>query len=106
MIVNGTTYNSETPQKVVDVLERARARGTRLRLVLGDAETGESWHATHMVTGTVGRSMGPMKVPLMIASPRSLGGPAILDHCVIGVRHANRKNGGWLYRHPKYKGNE
>jgi len=105
-IVNGTYFNIETDDKVVKVLESARKNGTRVRLVLGNKDTGESWNEEYDVSGTIGRSMGPHKVPLLIHSSRSIGGPSVLDNCIIGIRHSNRKNGGWLYRHPKYAGNE
>lgn len=95
-IVNGTTYKDATPKAVIDALERARASGERVRLFYGDTETGRSWNEENDVSGHIGRSMGPVKVPLLVA-PRAHGGPALLDHCIVAILGAS----GWLYRHPR-----
>jgi hypothetical protein len=52
------------------------------------------------VTGRVSRSMGPMKIPILISSSRAMGGGGILDGCIVRIRTAagNRE----LYRHPLY----
>ena len=101
-VVNGTSYHASTPQAVIDVLERARLHHTRIRIHYGDTETGRDWMDVYDVEGTLGRSMGPTKVPLLLTSARSMGGAALLDHCIIRIRYANRKQGGDLYRHPLY----
>ena len=93
----GTWFHIETPEPVIRLLESMRGTNTRVRLFLGDTETGEAWADAYGVCGTIGRSMGPVKVPLMISSKRSLGGGAILDHCIVGILVGKR----WAYRHPK-----
>lgn len=97
-IVDGTYYDARTPAEVVRVLEQARHSRTRIRIHLGDTVTGRDWLEEWDVTGTVGRSMGPVKIPLMIASSRSSGGPGILDHCIVRIRTKGRD----LYRQPNY----
>lgn len=101
-IVNGTHYHRETPQEVIEVLEMSRQMNTRIRVHYGDVKTGRDWGDLYDVTGTIGRSMGLTKVPLMISNITSNGGPAMLDHCIVRIRHANRRHGGDLYRHPNY----
>lgn len=96
-IVDGTHYHAETHVEVVRVLEAVRHSQRRIRLVLGDPKTGKDWNEQFDVTGYIGRSMGPTKVPLLIHNRRSLGGHAILDHCIIGVRETG-KYGRVLYR--------
>ena len=44
--------------------------------------------------------MGPVKVPLLIANSRSIGGGAILDFCIVRIRTA--AGGRVLYQHPAY----
>lgn len=103
MIVNGTTYKDDTPKEVVEILEKWRVNGrdiSRIRVHYGDVQTGRPWGDTE--TGYIGRSMGPVKIPLMIHNKRSLGGPGLLEHCIIMIEYANKKHGGVLYRNPKY----
>ncbi len=104
--VNGTSYHKKTHASVVNNLERLLHSNTRVRIVLGDVSTGESWHEVHDVCGTIGRSMGPIKIPILVHNINSTGGGSILDQCIIGIRHSNRKEGGWIYRNPKYTEDE
>jgi hypothetical protein len=99
MIVNGTTYDDKTDPDVVKVLEAARESGTRIRLHYGDRETGRDWLEECEVNGTVGRSGGTVKIPLLIATSRSLGGGGILDRCIVRITSKGRD----LYRAPNYK---
>lgn len=97
-IVNGTYYDPETSDEIIRVLERARQNHTRIRLYLGDVQTGRSWLEENDVEGCVGRSMGPVKIALLVHNRRSLGGGGILTHCVVKVRETN--GGRVLYQHP------
>jgi hypothetical protein len=80
----------------------AACTGTRervgVRLFLGDPETGRDWGEGNDVCGYIGRSMGRIKVPLMLATRHSTGGPAILTGNVLRIL----VNGREVYRHPKY----
>ncbi len=99
-IENGTSYDERTPDEVIRVLENARANRTRLHISLGDTISGKDWLEEHDITGYIGRSMGPVKVPLLVANRRSLGGGSILDHCIVRIRTSS--GGRVLYQHPKY----
>lgn len=99
-VANGTSYHQDTPQAVIDVLEDIRNNHTRIRIFLGDVHTGRSWNEEWDVKGTIGRSMGPVKVPLQIPTAASHGGPAILDHCIIRIIETRSKK--VLYTHPKF----
>ena len=98
MLVNGTTYNDETPARVASVLESARCSGERLRLFYGDTKTGKPWNEENDLCGRIGRSMGPIKIPLLIHSSRSFGGPGLLEHCIVAIKSKR----GWLYKHPDF----
>lgn len=91
-----TTFHKDTVQAVRNILESARATRQRLRLHLGNTVTGELWLEEFDVVGYIGRSTGQSKVPLLIHNSRSHGGPAILDHCILGIQDAESK--AWLYR--------
>lgn len=100
MELNGTYYDSRTPPDLAKVLEDCRQREVRIALSYGDAESGKDWLEECETTGTLSRSMGPQKVPIMLANARSTGGMHILDHCVVRVRTA--KGGRVLWQHPNY----
>jgi len=100
-VVNGTYYHASTRPEVVRVLESVRLSGRRIRISLGDLATGRDWHEEHGVEGYVGRSVGPVKVPLLIHNRRSLGGPAMLDRCIIRIKRTGQ-GGRVLYEHPDY----
>lgn len=68
-----TWYRAGTPKKVASILEAARSsysdngnHGTILRLFYGDPETGRDWCEEFETIGFIGRSMGPMRVPLIL----------------------------------------
>ena len=93
---SGTSFEKGTPAEVVDVLERARKQGFRVRIWLGDKSTGRAWTEDADVTGYVGRSTGPIRVPLLLAQRRSQGGPAILTNAILAIKTA----AGWEYTYP------
>ncbi len=104
-IVNGTSYHTDTPDDVVRVLEDARKSRTRLHISLGETnnsrgKVGRDWLEEFDTHGYIGRSIGPVKVPLLLANRRSIGGGAILDHCIVRIRES--AGGQVLYQHPDY----
>jgi hypothetical protein len=63
-------------------------------------EPGATW------IGRIGRSMGPVKIPIVLSNRRSIGGHGLLDTCVIKIEYANKSNGGVVWKHPAYQANE
>ena len=98
--INGTSYDVRTPDEVVAILENARKTRTRLHVSLGDSESGRDWIEENMVHGVIGRSTGSIKIPLLIHNRRSLGGPGLLDHCIVRIRES--LGGRVLWSHPRY----
>lgn len=92
---SGTAYHEETPARVCEILETAIKSRQRLQLYYGDANTGKNWNEELDTRGTIGRSTGTVKIPLLIATSRSHGGGAILDHCIVKIRNKY----GIIYRH-------
>lgn len=93
----GTWFTPGTPKAVQDILERARLSGERLRLTLGDRESGRAW-GDRPQTGAISRSGGSMKVPILVANRRSHGGGAILTDCIVAIETS--RGGTRLYAHP------
>ena len=95
-----TYFDPGTLPKVSAILEACRKTDRQLRLFLGDPETGRDWMEEHDTVGRIGRSMGPMKVPLLITDGE-MGGGAILTSCVLRIIDASTLKE--LYRHPKFQ---
>lgn len=97
-VINGTSYNEETPDAVIKILEESRINKTRLIFVLGDNQTGKAWG--DIDEGHVGRSTGTVKIPLVINNSRSLGGFGLLDSSIVKIMKAKGKK--VVYQHPKF----
>lgn len=95
-VVNGTSYDPQTSDKVIEVLEHCRKNNIRIVLDYGDVNTGKSWGDIYGITGRIGRSMGPTKIPILLYNRRSMGGGSILDHCIIGIKES--RGGRVLYK--------
>lgn len=96
---NKTWFDARTPKKVQSVLEAARKEGTTVRVFLGSEGTGRDWLSEYDTIGRIGRSMGPMKAPLLVPKG-DCGGPALLTDCILRV--IDMDTGKELYRHAKY----
>lgn len=95
-VVDGTSYNEETPDIVVAILERSRREQLRLVITYGDVKTGKAWNDAGPNRGHVGRSTGENKIPLLVKTSRSLGGEALLDSCIVKITEA--RSGRVLYQ--------
>ena len=95
-----TYFDPGTSLELAKVLEACRKSNRKVRLVLGDTGTGQSWLDEYDVVGTIGRSGGSLKVPLLIEDDES-GGGAISTACVLAV--IAWESGRWLFRHTAYK---
>lgn len=93
------TFHSETNDRVKRAILTAKSTGARVRVWYGDTVTGEAWPEEYDVTGYVSNSMGPVKIPLLVHSKRSLGGGGMLDHCIVRI---DTTDGQTLYRHPSF----
>ena len=95
----GTWFHPETPRKARRILEAARKDGSRLRIFYGDTKTGRDWMEENDVLGTIGRSTGVLKIPLMLAEGEH-GGPGLLEHCIVRIIRVDDRRE--LYRHSQY----
>jgi hypothetical protein len=101
---DGTCFDYLTPQAVVGVLEDARINHRRLRIFLGDTVTGKSWNEENDVVGYIGRSMGQIKVPLLLSNNRSSGGGSLLDNCIIKI--VDVQTHCTVYKHERFHQSE
>ena len=97
-VVNGISYHENTPDAVIRVLENAMRTNKRIRIFYGDTETGRDWMEIYDIIGTIGRSCGQNKIPLLIKNIRSYGGGAILTDCIVKITIDKEV----VYKHPKY----
>ena len=51
--------------------------------------------------GYVSRSMGPIKIPIVLYNKRTRGGPSILDHKIVKIQES--RGGKVLYQHLMYQ---
>lgn len=100
-ICNGTSYTSKTSDKIIAAIEQARLNSSRVRVWYGDTATGTSWNEEYDTTGKIGRSTGGIKIPLLIANARSIGGGCLLDDCIVHMIDTKTKQ--VLYSHKLFK---
>jgi len=93
-------FNSETSDRVKECLEHCYNSNLRIRIWYGDTKTGVSWLDEYDVVGTIGRSSGQAKIPLLIKSSRSSGGGGILCHCIIRIDNISSRR--TIYEHPLF----
>lgn len=99
-IVNGIYFSLNTPDEVSRILSTYYTTGSRIKLYFGDTDSGRDWVEEHDTIGYIGRTTGEIKIPILVYKRNSLGGPAILDSCIVKIKDA--KTGTILYQHPKY----
>lgn len=83
-------------EELNDVFRLFRGGEARLYVYYGDKETGKAWGDIDV--GYIGRSMGPVKVWLLLHNRRSIAGPAIGESVVRVTTTRGRE----VYRHPQY----
>lgn len=99
-VVNGTSFDVRTNDKVIAILDNALRNRTRIRIHYGDIDTGRDWDEVYDVTGYVGRSSGSIKIPLLAYNTRSMGGVGMLDHCIVKITTSAGKH--LLYQQSNY----
>jgi hypothetical protein len=82
------------------LLENLRMKKIRIRLFYGNTKTGLDWHDCFGTIGTIGRSTGSCKIPILLYNSRSMGGNAILETCIVKIITTKGKR--ILYQHPNY----
>ena len=93
-------YHKGTKQEIVNILERARENGDRIKIFLGDTKTGRNWNEEHGTMGYIGLGRGyKARFPILVNNSRSMGGSSLMDDCIVKI-----KIGGYVkYQHPNFK---
>ncbi len=99
---NDISYSVDTPDFMVKIIDNLYRQKIRVRFHWGSTQTGEDWGDVYDVSGRVSRSTGIYKVPLLVHNRGSTGGGAILTNSIVMIRHANKKDGGVIWKHPNY----
>jgi len=94
-----TYFDPGTAPQVRHLLEACRRDGRQVRLVLGNPETGTPWLDEYDVVGRIGRSTGPLKIPLLVPSGE-VGGAALLTANMLCI--IDWISGKFLYRHAAF----
>lgn len=89
--INGHSYDPETPDEIITILERVAKSHTTIRIWHGDQKTGKATLDENDIEGRVGFSMGPIKVPLLVPNGDD-GGPALSTGFIVKiVTHHTKK---------------
>ncbi len=99
---SGTYYSEKTSDDVIRVLESLRGTSQRVKIYLGDKNTGRDWMEEDGKVGKIGRSSGPIKIPILLKTINSDGGGAILDDCIVKIVTSPISSARVLYVHPRY----
>ena len=94
------SFNEKTCEAVKTVLNECYNSKLRIRIWYGDTKTGVSWLDEYDTMGTIGRSTGQQKIPLLIKNSRSSGGGGILCHCIIRIDVIGSRR--TIYEHPLF----
>lgn len=87
-IINGTYYAETTPPELAKLLDDLRLSKTRIKITYGDRKTGKVWNGKPE-RGTICRSWGPIKIPLLLKTKRSTEGEGLLEHCIVKVERTD-----------------
>ena len=95
-LADGTVEDyASVNEGLMKVLKKYENYPRRVRIWYGDRQTGESWNDEYDVTGTIGRTNGQIKIPIILNNKRSLGGPALLVGSIIRVDDIEGKKTLW-----------
>lgn len=96
--INEISYNENTPDAVIGILNNAMTTKKRIRVFYGDTETGKDWLEIFDTMGYVSKSCGQIKIPILVNNSRSAGGSAILTNNIVKITIDKKV----VYQHSKY----
>lgn len=78
---NNVRYNSETEDKLIEVMENCRKERRRVRIFYGS--NGKVWNEEYNVIGYIGCTGGTRHIPILLPYAKSKLGSSILDRCIV-----------------------
>lgn len=75
----------QVDDSLLNTLEALRQSRRRVRVWYGDKDTGRAWLEEFDVTGTIGRSTGSIKIPILVNNKRSWGGGALSVGSIVRI---------------------
>lgn len=94
-VFNGIYYHEDTPNKLIELIDRFYRNRQRVSIYYGDTKNGNEWGDVEI--GRIGRTTGTIKIPISVHNARSLGGSAILTNCIVKIT-TTTKDKSVLYR--------
>ena len=82
---NDKVKKAKDSERIARSLLYAHYVGHRIRIWYGDTKDGRSWLDEHEIKGSVTRSSGDIKIPLLMNNKRALGGSVILTACIVRI---------------------
>jgi len=103
-VLDNTYFHLDTPDNLCALICELISKEIKIKVFLGDPKTGENWNEEHDTIGTIGKSTGTIKRPLLVPI-RAYGGSALMTDRVVAIytlkdRHNTRK---CLYKCDKFK---
>ena len=92
---NKLEVSDNISEELINIILRAYKYKFRIRLFYGDIHTGRSWNEEYDVMGTIGRTTGNIKIPILVHNKRSLGGGALYLPSVIRIDDIEDKRTLW-----------
>lgn len=98
--INETWHDPRALPEVCKVIDRCIKNGTRVRLFYGDTDTGQDWGEQNDVLGTISRTSGILKKPILVSEGECFGF-TILEGCLIKIMDADTRRVLWV--HERYQ---
>lgn len=93
-------FEEGTDEQVANVVNRMYQTKKRYKVYFGCVDTGKVYAEEYDTIGTVGKSTGQIKIPLMITRKGNMGGGALLPSLIVAVREMDTNY--FIYKHSKF----
>lgn len=80
---------------LMSILFRAYKYKFRIRVFYGDTHTGRSWNEEYDIMGTIGKTCGDIKIPILLKRKDSCWGGALLVGAIIRIDDIEDKKTLW-----------